>query len=361
MMKKLLVSIAILVVFVNVVSFGALSQKQGGDFELTQRLLIVNLKQGETIQKNIGLINNLNTQLSFNLSVLGSDGVVSINQKEVMLEPEEHAQIETIFLSGKTGVNTGKFLIKSPGDTKELPFVSEVWSGETGYIPKVEIPAEFREVKSDSELTFRLSVISNTQTEGSVVVTYQILDFNNKVLSEKTEDFLVKDSISVLRKVSTQSIAPGDHVLGVIVKSGDSVATNTKIFTVQSSDLDVITLLSSNLLYILVTVVIVVIVLMYLNYGKLVLEEKRSRRGIRSVIKHVTKIQKITRVQRITKVIKPRESTELLELSKRRLEKQLASLEAGYKAGYIKKEAYLKGKERLEKLIRSIDKRFKRG
>ncbi len=359
MMQKIVLLSIIAIVFTNIVSLNGFSQEQG-DFELTQKLLIVNLRQGESIQKNIGLINKLNEELKVTIQILGgSENIVSSKQTDITFGPQEHKQVDVSFLSNKVGINTGKFIIKSKDYTKELPFVSEVWSEKTDFIPKVEIPAEFREVKGGSELTFRLSVISNTQTESNIEVTYQILDFNNKILSEKTENFLIKDSISILRKVSTQDITPGDYVLGVIVKNGDSISTNTKIFTAQNSDLDVINLISNNLLYILVTIVIVTMVLLYLNYGKLVVEEKK--RGIRNVVKNVTKVQRITKIQRITKVIRSKDSTELLQMSKRRLEKQLASLEAGYKAGYIKKDAYIKGKERLERLIRQIDKRFKRG
>ncbi len=364
MMKRLFLMFAVLIIFTSLFSLDVVSQDQGGDFELTQKLLIVNLRQGETINKNIGLINKLNEQVKITIQTSGdSENVVSSKQTEVTLGPQDHKQIETTFLSGKLGINTGKFIIKSAKTTKELPFISEVWSEKTNIVPKVEIPAEFRDVKAGSDLTFRISVISNSQEESKVDVTYQIIDFNNKVLSEKTEDFLVKDSISVLRKLSTQTLSStGDYTIGVIVKYENSTSTNTKVFSVQNSDLDVISLISNNLLYILVTIVIVVIVLLYLNYGKLVvMEKKRGVSRVRNIVKKITKIQKITKVQRITRVVKPKEPKELIELSKRRLEKQLASLEAAYRAGYIKKEGYLKGKTRLEALIKPIDKKLKRG
>lgn len=330
---------------------------QEATFEINQKLTIVNLRTGETVNKNIGITNKGSAQIPISIEIEGSSDVLKLTESSFNLEPQEHKQVEVTFLSTKPGIHTGKFVIKSGETKKELPFILEVWSS-TDYVAKIDIPAEFREAQASSDLTFRLSIISNKQQEASKVnVNYQILDFDNKVLSEKTEDFTILDTISVLRKISIPSLPPGDYIVGIVIRSNATLSTNTRIFTVEKPKTDIVSLFSDNLLYILVTVVIVVTVLLYVNYGKLVDIEKK--RPSRNIIKRITKIQKITKIQ--YKTVKNKESTEDLQRSKQRLEKQLASLEAGYKAGYIKKDAYSKGKERLEKLISPIDKKLKRG
>lgn len=360
-----LLALSICLIFVTTV------YAEQATFDLNQKLSIVNLKAGETVKKNIGIENKLSEPLHITIAVGGAVGAVKLSENDFNLQPQSQKQVEATFLSEIIGVSTGKFIVSSGTVKKELPFISEVWSAETSYAPKLDIPAEFRSAKSGYDLNFRLSILSQNPEENKVQANFKVLDFNNKIVSEKAEEFSVVDSVSVLRKIPLPDLPAGDYVLAVIANNNNSISTNTKIFSVESGA-DIATLITNNLLYVLVTIVVAVVVLLYINYGKLVdIEKKGGSRGrnivkhvtkVKNVVKNVTHVQKITKIQRITKVIRPKEKEpkEYLELSKRRLERQLASLDAAYKAGYIKKEAYLKGKERLETMMKSIDKKLKR-
>ena len=359
-MKTLLVLLALFSCFMFVTDVYA----EQATFDLNQKLSIVNLKAGETVKKNIGITSKSSETLHINISVEGAASSVKLAQDIFDLQSQGQKQAEATFVSDAIGVSTGKFIVSSGSVKKELPFISEVWSAETSYAPKIDIPAEFRGAKSGYDLNFRLSILSQTTKENKVEASYKVLDFNNKVVVEKSEEFSVSDSISVLRKLALPDLAAGDYVLAAIITNNNSISTSTRIFTVEGAA-DIVSLITDNLLYVLVTVVVAVVVLLYINYGKLVdIEKKGGGRKVKNIIKNVTKVQRITKIQRITKVVRAKdqkEPKEYLEMSKRRLEKQLASLEAAYKAGYIKKDGYLKGRERLEALVKPIDKKLKRG
>ena len=320
---------------------------QEAPFEINQKLTIVSLKAGETIKKNIVITSKSKDTIPVSLSIEGSKGTQTINIDNFDLEPGGFRQVEVAFLSDIIGINTGKLVVKSKEFKKELPFIVETWSASARYVPKLDIPAEFREASPNSELNFRLSIISQAPKESKLAATYKVLDFNNKALSEKTEDFVISDTLSVLRKISLASLEPGDYILGVVLQDANSTSTGTKIFTIEKPKSDIVSLLSENLLYVLITIVIVVTVLLYINYGKLVTIEKKRGKGI---IKRITKIQ----------VIKTVESRDTIESAKLKLEKKLASLKEAYKSGFIKKESYINSTEEIQKMLDSVNKKLKR-
>ena len=137
-------------------------------FELNQKLSIVNLKSGENVKKVISITSKSAEALKLSIAVEGAQDVVKLAETNFDLQPQAQKQVDINFVSDKLGVNTGKFVISTGSFKKELPFIEEVWSVETEYAPKIDIPAEFRGAKSGYDLNFRMSVLSSTPKENKI-------------------------------------------------------------------------------------------------------------------------------------------------------------------------------------------------
>lgn len=321
------------------------------DFELDQALIKVSSKVGESFKRSLSIKNNNDVSLNFQISTNLKD-IVFISEESFDIPAHSEKTIFLTFVASedlKPDVYTGKVLFKTQYSEKELSVIYEVRSKKSLFDVSLNIPAKYKTLKSGDDLFFQVTIFNLGEIgEVDVEVEYDVKDFEGNVITTLTEIVAVGTQVSFSKVIDLpENIALGDYVVSAKVKYGLTVATASDLFSIFEKGFILLSpkYQTAFITGILIFVIIVAIVI--------IIYENR-RRKLKSVVANQNK--KLLKVYERVNSGKVKSDEINPEINK--LSSQMALLEEAYRKGYIKKESYQIGKEKIDILIRRLKKRL---
>mgnify|MGYP001571944015 CR=1 FL=1 len=319
------------------------------DFFIDKTVLKVLVKQEESFKTNIVIKNTADTFQEFQISIGPSlKNLVFISDFSFSLKPGEEKKIELNFVSTKDtplGVLTGGLIIKTAARKKEIPISFSIESKIILFDVSLDIPAEYKTLSPGSDLllqTTLFSIIDLGKTD--VLIEYLIKDFSGNIILNESETVSVEKQVSFSKTIKLpKNMKEGDYAAIVYARYSGALGSSDVIFSVKKTEFP----LSRDRLFMIIFPVIlaVIIIIFFVRY---------ERRKLKDIVK-----SQVGDMKEINKMIKTKERAAVKKIViGRKLKKQKESLEKAYSLGYISKESYLKGRERIQNMHGKIKKKY---
>lgn len=314
-------------------------------FSVEPSLFKIMLKRGETFK----------TEMKIKASKAGSYSLTSDLKQMIIfsddsfsLKSNEEKIIYVTFISTedtKFDTYPGKIKISLGSSSQEIPFIVEIKSKKVLFDASLNVPAKYKEIGKGEELLLQVTLFNLGETgKADVLIEYQIKDFEGNVILKKEEMVAVETQASLSRTLQLPSdLKDGQYVAIISVKYRDSFGTSSDVFYVGRKRNELI-----GKEYLLIALVFVLIaistsIIIFFNNRKLKHVLQSQQEEVRTASEKIHKGQ-----MKIAEAIKLSE----------RLKLQLALLNKAYEKGYIGKEAFEKGKERIGNLAKEVKKKY---
>lgn len=294
------------------------AQSQKSDFDVDQLLVRVQVKESEVIEKSIKIANYGEKDVEIDIAAQGLDAIVSIGKQSVELKSGSSESVVLSINGLSRGVFVGKMLLSSSNEIKEIPVIIEVESENV--LADVSLsPSITTNIYTGSVIAVDFNLISFAERQASVLLNYEIMDFDNNKVFEESENVVVSKKASFTKNFVAPEKA-ASYVLIAKVYYNDSLGTTTYVFDAvkkESAFLWMLSLFSVVILALLITL-------------KISLKNKRVINPI--------KMQKIA-------------------VEKAKLQKKFDSLAEAYNSGFISKVSYGKSKNKIMAIINKLNKK----
>lgn len=306
------------------------------DFTLDTAILKARSTLGATFTKSLTISNPTAVPLLMNIST--SVNYLLISDKLFIIKPNESKVLLITFITSgiaKPDIYTAEVLLKSQYGEKRVPVVFEIGSKQALFDASIDILAKYKTLKAGEELVFQITLFNLGETgKVDVNLEYGVKDFNNKFIFDDNSSVSVETQASFSKSIKLpNSLHTGDYAVFVKAIYGDSVGTASDVFSVVSK---------FSLLFQLLILGGAVFVI---GGGIVVFYEIKHMQ-----LKSILKSQRSELVSIKTKLLSKKLDVagKIVELKKLQTQKEL--LENAYRNGYIRKEAYLISKRKIELL-----------
>ena len=327
---------------------GAIAKKTIPDFYIDQALIKVVSKVGESFKKSITITNPNNEVLKFK-AFSSLSKMLSISEEEFEIPAKSEKIIFLTFTATEDtepDVYTGKVVFETKYTRKEIPTIYEVRSKKTLFDVSLNIPIEYKRIGPGDDVFFQVTLL-NLEEIGSVDVEleYTIKDFGGNTIKILNEIVAVENQGSFSKRIPLEgNISYGDYVVAVRARFESTVGTASDVFSVI--DINEISLSPSYLRFFSFGIVLIIIFLVIIIY------ELRRRRLKNIIVRQRKELSEIDEKFR-NKKFAGRE----IENEINKLKNQYALLEEAYKKGYITKQSYEDGRNKINSLMNKLKKR----
>ncbi len=314
-------------------------------FTLDKELIKSFLFAGQSVMESLTITNTGNTRLSFSLTVNSLNNYITLSEDVFYLREDETKTINLdISIPDYTeeDVYTGNLVIRTSASTKTVPIILEVESIDAPVDIKVTVPEEFKRVEIGSTVFARISMFNLLNVPIPVNLYYAAKDSNGTIVDYGEEVIDLGDTITFTRGVNLSSDSQiGNYIFFVKAEYRDKTAVGSDIFEVV--EVLLVTAGKISKAYVSLFLIVLILILIVVTY------EHMRLRGVEH--KQKKKLGKI-----YTEYKKERKGSEERKIMAERLIKQKALLEKAYKSGYVGKDAYVKGKSRIDDILRRVKK-----
>ncbi len=311
-------------------------------FEVEPEIFKVLIKKGEIFKSSIKIKNIENSAQSFTIKPVALDDFVILSETEFTLEPQEEKEI-IIFFSGPVDIRedtyTGNLKISTRLSSVEIPVIIGIKSRVSIFDITLHIPEKYKDLKPGDDLLFQINLYNLGETgKVDVQINYLVKDLYGNTITEDNAVVGVETQASFSRIIYLpDNLADGQYVAIANVRYLSSVGTASDIFYINKAR--GIRGYLTIILGILVFMIGVFLIISHFN--------KRAKEIPKIYSKEVDKIEeKIKRG-----IIKTSEASE-------KLRSQLSLLDKAYGKGYISKEAYGRGKDKINKVRENLKRRL---
>ena len=228
--KRILAAIFLFIVFFQF----AHAESQKSSIDADQLLLRVQLKENESIQKAVKITNSGLGDMDLKAAAVGLNSVIELGTSSIKLMGSSSGIINLKISSPQKGVFVGKLILSSGQEAKEIPIVIEIESKKV--IADLSLnPNAADKIYAGSRFSADVILLNLVPGKNSsVVVRYEMRDFENRTLLEESENITFSDRASFVRDFSVPAnIKPGSYVLIASAEYGESLGTTTYIFDVE--------------------------------------------------------------------------------------------------------------------------------
>ncbi len=190
-----------------------------GRFFVDKGIISVSIKQGETKTEQFTIENLGLEELRIKINSTLED-FLKISKNEFVLAPKEKVVILLELATSETtlpDLYTGKIVVESQREKKEILVLIEVESKEPLFDVKAKILEDYLKIYPGEELLVEISLF-NLQRVGlvDVLLNYEIRDFDGKKILESSETVAVETQTNFLRKfVLPEDVEAGSYVFYV--------------------------------------------------------------------------------------------------------------------------------------------------
>lgn len=405
--KKYLVIAGVIILVLAIIIYGFYSNTSDS-FESNVVSFKSVLKQGESMTNKIK-ITSLKQQ-EFSIAIKDPQSIVVLKESNFSMDVGESKELELFFNGNNTkpGVYTGSFIVNSH---KIIPIIIEVQSSEVLFATNLDVAPDYKQIAPGGKLIVGIKIynLNDTKTH-TLEELFSVKNLQDENIISEKEDLVVGTESITQKTINIPKDMPeGDYVFSVVSKYGDSVSTSSYLFSVSKKKMFNLDMNSMTIVFAIIIVVFLFGVIFLVFYimrqrDKVFLELQNKQKSdlkfysdnidkqkVRAISKVKTENEKKkilnefeSAKERIIGEIKKeqekqiKELEELKEQNKEKLMKQrvkqwkkvsykkavrtaridpglrnkLEALENARMAGFISKEAYAKGKSRIEKKIR---------
>ncbi len=310
-------------------------------FEMSEKKVKVILKQSQSVEKTVTIVNYGKSELQ--MEIINPFAEVSVYPENFILPAGGEQEIVLLFNPSKDAqpeIYTGTLAVKGIWGEDQLvrniAIVLEVESERILFDGSIDLGK--KSFFPGEELDY--TVIISGLLPGEVSAIYTVSSLEGELIFTEEEVISIKEQVSFSKSVELpDDLAPGEYVLALKMKSGESFATATELFTVTGppSSLAAIAapilkrpLLVGILPIVLSISVVVIVLVLYLFHRRI-----KGRTFVREKV-----------VERIKTITKPR----VIVRDTAGLERKLQLLRESYERGYIREESYRKARAKLEEL-----------
>lgn len=301
-------------------------------FEVDQDIVKVLVKKGSSLRKSINIKNTGDFLLNVIIDLQELKNVISLRENSFALKPNEEKIVDFDVLTGAgvaPGVYIGNILVKAEDILKTIKAIIEIESEKILFDVSLDIPLEYKTVNPGDELRIQSTLLNLGGLQNvDVLIEYYIKNTRGDTIIKEEETISVGAQASFIKKfLLPDDLALGEYVISAIVKYQDSVGTSSETFNVGNAEI-------GNTFWNIGIITGILIIIMLVVYFQ--------KKGL----KNIEKMQKI----RLEKLEQNKDNIPKPKLDEK-LKKELDMLEKSYKEGYINKNAYLKAKERITKIV----------
>lgn len=303
------------------------------------------LLKGENVRGSLTITNNGEKTLFFSLSIDLLSDYISLSENNFYLKSGED---KIIYLDTKVSdeieedVYTGSLIIRAGSLKKNVQLVLEVEDKGVPIDVKVTIPDEFKRVRIGDTVYARISLFNLINSPIPVDVYYAAKDSNGSIIGFGEEAVDLGDTITFTSGINLSSDSQiGDYVFLAKATYRDKTAVSSDIFEVV--EVLLVTAGKISKAYVSLFLVVLTLILIVVTYEHIRLrgvERKQKKKLSRMYIQYK----------------KERKGSEERKLMIERLIKQKMLLEKAYKSGYVSKDAYTKGRSRVDAILRRVRK-----
>jgi len=217
-------------------------------------LIKVLLKQGESITREISVMNTGQSKIDVTIEREGIGDLIFVDENSFGLEPGQTKTVNVEIISkndkSKTsyspGVYVGGLILRSSNGYKKIPVIIEIESKNVLFDMNININAQDRIIwlgdSKDLEIRlFNLGKISPT----NVLMEYEIKDLNGNLVFTESESVVVVSQASFYKTINMPSnLNSGQYVFNALARYGTSVGTSSVLLDVQAKEIK-----ESNLYY----------------------------------------------------------------------------------------------------------------
>jgi len=155
------------------------------------RQIIVETDVGEIKTVEVSVTNKVGQTLNVDLSILGLEGLVSVDKTKLALAARKSEKVKLTFSSDKEGVYTGKLIFTFGRYSKEALISFAVEKGELLGL-SANVLNERRILQSGEDLDVLVKVSTSEKfKEQDVIFTYKIMDFEGNVVYSESETIFI--------------------------------------------------------------------------------------------------------------------------------------------------------------------------
>lgn len=151
-----------------------------------------------------------------------------INEKEFTLSPNEEKVIYLKFKLIKPGIYTGLIEINSDFITKYIPVIIE-YSSETDFRVELELPEEYKQVKSGDGLLLKIKLLD---LYGITDIDYIVKDSKNRFVLKEHEVININERYIFDKTLKLPKLKLGTYAAGIIVVNNRKTAVDSELFKV---------------------------------------------------------------------------------------------------------------------------------
>lgn len=215
--------------------------------ETDQTLIKVLLKQGDSITKELSIMNVGDS--TFNVGILreGVGNLLAIKEDSFELLQGETKTIVINFatrdlekgITYSPGVYVGKLLIKSEKETKAIPVIVEVESKEVLFDMNIDFNAQDRVIEQGDSRNVEIRLFNLGKVgPANVLMDYGIKSLNGETIFTETETVVVVTQASFYKTIKIpENLNTGEYVFIVKAKYGNSVGTSSYLFEVKAKEI----------------------------------------------------------------------------------------------------------------------------
>ena len=306
-------------------------------FEISEEAIKVSLQQGETTTRAFTITSRANTDIALQLSVHGLEKYAVLSDSFIEIKPGEERTI-TLDITAPEEIEAyfGAILIAGEQE-KTIPLIIEVAPKEGSFDVEVAMSPRSKKLARGDFAEAKLK-FSNYLKNEKIHLDYAIKSVDGTIMARGSEYIALGDDGSIIRNLKVpDAIAPGRYIFYAKAQQGSSISISSDFFEVVEKRTFAMMVLNGLRAAAEWLGRILSNVLFYYAVGVLVF--------IAAALFLLSVLRKLNKA--VNKAKKdPQKKAEL--------QKNLETLKKAYQSGYLKKEAYLKDKRKIEKEIRKI-------
>lgn len=370
------------------------------------------IKVGESLRNSIA-IKNIGESGNFEAGLSGLDGLAEISESNFYLESGDSKHIELFFEDSKLipGSYVGYLRIKNQFDERKIPIILSIDSENTLFAINLDVAPANQEISKGEATKTNLKFFSLIDTKPhTVLVNYEIRNLEGKSVVSEQNEIIVTLTSSITEIINLpEKIDSGEYVFTAILTSEESLTSASYVFSVDAGKkTDLFFSIWTLLFFILVFVIIVFVLIGYMFYERNKLFSKLKNQQVHQISFYSNQINKQQKKslagaktekerqkilaefkegkEKILDEIRNEQIKQKKEFEKIRREKgngavekkigywkkniypraikraeisqelkvKLGVLKRAYDEGYISKESYAKGKERINTAKRNV-------
>lgn len=255
----------------------------------------IKLQQGQTRRETLTITNNLDRDLSIDVRT-NLVRFILILEDSFILKPKETKTVDLDIIAPETtapDLYVGNIFINGDGIQKSIITAIEVTHKKPLFDVEIDIPLKYRQLNPGEELLATVTLFSIERVGlVDVGIEYIIKDANSKTIFSEEELLSVDVQASFIKSLKLpENIQPGDYLLYVRAKFGDTVGSSSAFFKVVELQVPKkIDILGKIKLYIYI---ILISALAIFTIRKSITRYKRSRAEKKRVIKPHEELHKL--------------------------------------------------------------------